>query len=135
MNRTLYPMTNYGVGLVGVYWSGVTGSAAEAPASTTWRGDGVFSITKTATGTYTIVFEDAFRYPVLIRAWLEDADTPDTKMATIGTWDANDGTTSKIQAVITTWAEDQTSGVYAAANVNSRRICVQAVMKNSTVGV
>lgn len=130
MNRSLYPSQQCGVGIVNLDFSFATNGASN-PLSSTFRGavEMIQSVTYVATGKYTILLKDKYRYVVAGSADLEDIASPDGAFASLGSASATEGSAGPISIVVSTFTA---GGVLTA--YSTRRVRMSLVLKNSGVG-
>lgn len=124
--------TNYGKGLVWLEFSFLANGASN-PVSSGYRGVGtdvIKSITYTATGKYTIVLRDKFRYIICGDAGLWDIASPDGGYASFGNVSNEGSSTVGPTFVVATFSAAGTLTQFSA-----RRVNVTLCLKNSTVGV
>lgn len=134
--RNLENGTNYGKGVVWLEFSFATNGASNpviTGASSTLRGAvgggvDIVSITYAATGKYTIVTKDPYRYVQAKSCDLEDIASPDGAYASIGAV-SGEGSTSGLTVQVATFNAGGTLTQYT-----TRRISVFLALKNSTVG-
>lgn len=130
-NRNLESGSNFSKGLVYLEFSFLTNGASNPVASSfrgTALGDAVTSVTYGATGKYTIVLKDKYRYVVSTGADMWDLAVPDGSYASCGNVSGEGG--GALTLVVTTF----TAGGVATA-FTGRRLCVKLCLKNSSVGV
>lgn len=128
--RNLEQGFNYCKGAVYLDLSFLTNGTSN-PLLSTLRGAGadvVASITYVATGKYTIVLKDAYRYIVGKTADLEDIASPDGSYASIG--NVSGEGSGPLTFVASTFVAAGTLTAFTG-----RRLTVSLVLKNSTVGV
>lgn len=127
---------NYAQGLVYLDFSFNTNGASNpviTGASSTLRGavspQDIVSITYAATGKYTILLSDKYRYVVGKSCDLEDVASPDGGYASIGNVTNEGSSTAGISVVVSTFVAAGT-----LTQFTGRRVSVSLCLKNSTVG-
>lgn len=131
-DRNYEPSRRVGKGLFQVNFSFATNGASD-PSLATLRGAGkdhVASITYAATGKYTVVLKDKYRYCAAKTPDLEDIASPDGGYASIGPVSNEGSGTLAPSFVVATFAANGT-----LTQFTTRRVSVFLDMKNSTVGV
>jgi hypothetical protein len=130
-DRNLDGGRNFGKGMVYLDFSFLANAGSD-PTAASFRGtplaDVVKSVTYAATGKYTVVLKDKWRYIVSKYADLEDVTVPDGGYASIGNVSGEGA--GPLTFVISTF-----SAAGTLTQFTGRRVSCSLVLKNSTVGV
>lgn len=130
-DRNLESGKNVGKEVVYLDFSFLTNGASNPVASSfrgTVLGDFILSVTYVATGKYTVVLKDKWRYLIGKFADMEDIASPDGGYSSVGNVSGEGG--GALTFVVSTFAANGTLTAFTG-----RRLSVSLILKNSTVGV
>lgn len=132
-DRNLDHGFNFAKGLVYIDFSYAANNTSN-PLTSTWRGaaDAIASVTRSGVGIHLVTLKDKWRYVVAKTVDLEDLNASDDgAYATVGAVQNEGSSTTAPSFNVYTRAAAGTKTDYASP----RRVSIQMVLKNSTVGV